>query len=92
MRVHFESVRDESALRGLLKEDGWELGEAAAGAFDASHPGAADQQSARSRLHKLGLLISARLRIEFGPDSALSVVSARRPPRQDQADSPHSGY
>lgn len=65
MQIRFDSARHETAVRGLLRADGWELEGPVTGAFWASHAEAADQSSARSRLQQLGLLTSARLRIEF---------------------------
>jgi hypothetical protein len=80
MRVRFELGRDADGLRELLRSGGWKLEETTSGTFYASHPGAGDQPSARSRLHQLGLLTSPRLRIEFGP---LQGARACGTPRQD---------
>jgi hypothetical protein len=67
MMVRFESLRGVTGVHGLLRADGWKLEGPAGDTFYASHPCAGDQTAARSRLHRLGLLTSSRLRIEFGP-------------------------
>jgi hypothetical protein len=67
MMVRFESLGGADGLRDVLRADGWSLEGPAAGTFYASHPRADDQPAARSLLHRLGLLTSSGLRIEFGP-------------------------
>jgi hypothetical protein len=67
MRIRIECLSGTAGLRALLRAGGWRLEGPAGDAFYASHPGAGDQPAARSRLHRLGLLTSPRLRIEFGP-------------------------
>jgi hypothetical protein len=66
MRVHIQPVRRPEELLRLLRRGGWKLEEAGADRWTATHPQAADQSTARSLLHRLGLLTSAGLRIEFG--------------------------
>jgi hypothetical protein len=50
-----------------MQSDGWKLEPERGGVFRAHHPLAADQIAARSRLHRLGLLTSGSVRIEFRP-------------------------
>jgi hypothetical protein len=64
MRVSFQPLHQQSELRRLLRADGWML-EGDLDALIGEHPDATDQPSARSRLHRLGLLTSRGLRIEF---------------------------
>jgi hypothetical protein len=69
MDVHVEVVGRAGDLRALLEENGWGLKEGVPNHFTATHPDVSDQPMARSRLHKIGLLTSGRLRIEFGPSA-----------------------
>jgi hypothetical protein len=65
MLVRIQVLKKCSEVRELLCEDGWDVDEEGAGALVATHPRAGDQPAARARLRRLGLLTSARLRIEF---------------------------
>lgn len=65
MDIHFEVVREGSDIRGLLASNGWQLDESDPTHLTARHREVNDQQIARYRLDQLGLLTSARLRIEF---------------------------
>jgi hypothetical protein len=67
MRVLFQPFRGHIELRGVLRADGWTLEDWRDDTFLAMHPGVADEVTARGRLHRLGLLISQGLRIEFLP-------------------------
>src|SRR5262245_11060313 len=67
MRVLFQPLRECPDLRTVLRADGWSLEGARNDAVLAEHPGVADEDAARSRLHRLDLLTSAGLRIEFLP-------------------------
>jgi hypothetical protein len=64
MRVHIEVLRRPDACREVLQQDGWRL-QGGEDSFSATHPGAPDEDSARQRLLRLGLLTSAWLRIDF---------------------------
>lgn len=48
----------------MLERDGWAI-ESDGDAFFANNPDVADEPAARNRLDRLGLLTSARVRIEF---------------------------
>jgi hypothetical protein len=64
--IRFELQGMARDVRPLLRSHGWRLDEGGPGNFHASHAGARDQPAARVRLHRLGLLTYARVRIEFG--------------------------
>jgi hypothetical protein len=66
MDVHFEAVKGPAGLRALLEANGWRLDEGEGDHFTARHPDVMDQPTARQKLNRMGLLTSARLRIEFG--------------------------
>jgi hypothetical protein len=65
MQVRIQSLRRSEAVFAALREDGWALQAGQDGAVCARHPLAPDEDTARSRLHELGLLTSGSLRIEF---------------------------
>ena len=65
MHIRIQSLRQSEALLATLRKDGWAVEFGQAGAVCARHPLAPDEGAARSRLHGLGLLTSASLRIEF---------------------------
>ena len=67
MRVLFQPVRGRVDLQRILREDGWTLEGGGGDSFLARNPGVPDEAAARSRLHRLGLLTSPRLRIVFLP-------------------------
>jgi hypothetical protein len=52
-------------VKDRLERDGWRLEAGAAQPLSACHPEVATQADARRRLHALGLLTSASLRVEF---------------------------
>ncbi len=66
MIVRFEVLAKGLRLRTLLEQNGWLVEEEGAERLVASHPEVDDQPAARSRLHKMDLLTSSRLRVEFG--------------------------
>ena len=76
MRILFQPLRECPDLRTVLRADGWSLEGARDDAVLAEHPGVADEDAARSRLHRLDLLTSAGLRIEFLPGLASSGAAA----------------
>jgi hypothetical protein len=51
----------------VLRADGWSLEGLPGEAVLAGHPRVADEEAARARLNRLGLLTSAGVRIEFLP-------------------------
>ena len=65
MRVRFQPLREWGDLRRVLRADGWVLEGEPPAAVVAEHPNATDQPAARGRLHRLGLLTSGGVRIEF---------------------------
>ncbi len=67
MDIHFQTQGTARDVRQLLRRGGWRLDGGGPDDFHASHAEANDQSSARARLHRLGLLTSSRVRIEFGP-------------------------
>jgi len=67
MRILFQTPRGGRELRQVLRSDGWVLEGSEQGAVVAEHPDLPDERAARCRLHRLGLLTSAGLRIEFLP-------------------------
>jgi len=78
MRVLIQPSREGRDLFQILRTDGWVLEVGLNDAIVAEHPGIADEPTARSRLHRLGLLTSNRLRIEFLP-AAGGLTSAPEP-------------
>jgi hypothetical protein len=65
VKVDIQMFRPSEELRRLLSHDGWTLESSQELALCVSHPQVADQEQARHRLDRLGLLTSGRLRIEF---------------------------
>jgi hypothetical protein len=72
MNIHIEVLRTVTGIRELLLTDGWWVDEAETPGLRASLTGVQDQEDARTRLLKLGLLTSGRIRvgIEAGKVSA----------------------
>ncbi len=66
MDIHFQTQGTARDLRPLLRRGGWRLDGGGPDDFHASHAAANDHPAARDRLHRLGLLTSSRVRIEFG--------------------------
>ena len=68
MNVHISILRCSGHFRAILQKDGWAISTAGSESeLDATHPEVDDQDAARSRLYRLGLLISHWLRIDFFP-------------------------
>jgi hypothetical protein len=68
MNVHISFLRFPGKFRAILEEDGWVISTAESeNELDATHPAVGDQDAARIRLYRLGLLISHWLRIDFFP-------------------------
>ena len=67
MRVRIELLRRSEAVRAALRKDGWAVESGQGDTLFVRHPEVPNQNTARSRLHGLGLLTSRSLRIEFCP-------------------------
>ena len=68
MKVHMKLLRCPDDLRTSLRKDGWVIQKTSRkNELDASHPQVEDEDMARIRLQRLGLLTSASLRVEFCP-------------------------
>ena len=66
MNIHMNFLRSPADFRSILTEDGWVIRAAEkSDEVEATHPQVADEDAARIRLHRLGLLTSRCLRIEF---------------------------
>lgn len=65
MRVHLQLLRDGTRLEETLQNDGWRLESAYSEILSVQHPMVKDEAGARQRLHRLGLLTSPYLRIDF---------------------------
>ena len=57
----------EDDFRNSLRQDGWVIVEKGDAEIDVAHPQVKTEDAARIRLHRLGLLISGAVRIEFCP-------------------------
>jgi len=67
MIVNMNLLRPDD-FRATLRKDGWTLlATAKKEELDATHPEVRDENAARIRLDRLGLLTSGSLRIEFRP-------------------------
>ena len=66
MNVHISFLRCSGDFRAILVKDGWAILTAESrDELDATHPEVGDQDAARIRLYRLGLLVSHWLRIDF---------------------------
>ena len=79
MRVYFQSFWQHEQIRKALQSDGWELEASVSDTFLGEHPEAADEEAARFRLWRLGLLIGRSLRIEFRLSAARPSTSPLSP-------------
>ena len=67
MNVHMNLLRPDN-FRATLRKDGWAILAAAnQDELDTTHPEVRDENAARIRLDRLGMLTSGSLRIEFRP-------------------------
>ena len=69
MQIHMKFLRhSDDEFRDSLRQDGWEI---LAGEGDKeteiTHPQVTSEGAARIRLHRLGMLTSGAIRIEFRP-------------------------
>ena len=67
MKLFLQVLRRNKEVLERLHRDGWELGSISPNSLWARHPSVASGAEARRRMHRLGLLISAAVRIEFLP-------------------------
>jgi hypothetical protein len=65
MMVFIRPLHRDDKLHKALRADGWFVEGAQGEGLMAEHPGVADERAGRHRLHRLGLLTSALVRIEF---------------------------
>ena len=72
MKLHLQLLRKNKEVLERLHRDGWELGSVSPDSLWARHPSVASGAEARRRMHRLGLLISAAVRIEFLPTARQS--------------------
>ena len=67
MIVHVELLGQAQAVRDLLLADGWEVEAGPEHSLLLTHRDVPDEEAARGRLDRLGLLTSPSLRVDFGP-------------------------
>jgi hypothetical protein len=67
MRLQIQILGRGEAVKCCLKRDGWKLMAKSSDTLSACHAAVDSEPAARRRLHSLGLLTSATLRIEFQP-------------------------
>ena len=67
MKLFLQVLRRNKEVLERLHRDGWELGSISPNSLWARHPSVASGAEARQRMHRLGLLISEAVRIEFPP-------------------------
>ncbi len=65
MHLYIQTLRRGEEIRERLRHDGWQLLAKSGEQMLACHPSVMDEKEARRRLHVLGLLTSAALRVEF---------------------------
>jgi hypothetical protein len=65
MKVHFRFLRGAREFQAELRNDGWKLEADRDEFFLGRHPEVSDEGAARNRLHRLGILTSRSLCIEF---------------------------
>jgi hypothetical protein len=65
MLTRFQFLHEPAGLLQALRGDGWLLQGEPGGPFTGTHPDVPDEAAARTRLGRLGLLISRSLRIQF---------------------------
>ena len=67
MKLQIQVLGRREAVKQRLQNDGWKLKSESSEILFACHAAVDSEQAARRRLHSLGLLTSATLRIEFQP-------------------------
>ena len=98
MRLRIQLLRQGAAVKDLLQRDGWKLQAESVDTLSAYHPAVDGEPAARRRLHGLGLLTSAILRIEFpllersctGPDESGEWPATIEPTAQGNCEPQHA--
>lgn len=65
MKVQIDLLRRAPTLSARLQKNGWRIEFENERSLIVDHPDVADAGAARERLHRLGVLTSAALRIDF---------------------------
>jgi hypothetical protein len=65
MRLRIQLLRFGKVAIDRLQHDGWRLKTENTDTVSACHPAVQSESAARARLHALGLLTTANLRIDF---------------------------
>jgi hypothetical protein len=65
MKLYLQVLHRNREVLERLQRDGWELESVSPNSLWARHPSVATNTEARQRMHRLGLLLSAAVRIEF---------------------------
>ena len=67
MQTRIDFLRTPGQLEQILRKDGWQLQAGSETVRNFKHPDVPDQDAARTRLYRLGLLTSGAVRVDFGP-------------------------
>jgi hypothetical protein len=65
MRILIELLQPTPVPEEKLRADGWEIESEGGSVFVAWHPNVADEEEARERLGRMGLLTASDVRIAF---------------------------
>jgi hypothetical protein len=65
MKVHIQALRRNTEVLERLQGDGWEVDASRQDSLSARHHAVANEAEARRRLHRLGLLTAAAIRVTF---------------------------
>jgi hypothetical protein len=68
MKVLIRPLREDADVGAILREHGWAVTGGKDGVLSASHRDVPDEETARSRLESLGLLITTSVHIDFDRD------------------------
>jgi hypothetical protein len=77
MRLRIQLLRQGEAVKNRLQHDGWKLKAESSDTLSAWHAAVGSEAAARRRLHGLGLLTSATLRVEFELDASRAGSSGK---------------
>jgi hypothetical protein len=78
MKLRLESSLPAASLKEKFERDGWRVDQAKDGSMLASHGEIVSEPVARLHLQQMGLLTSAKLRIEFLVSSSHRKMNAPR--------------
>jgi hypothetical protein len=67
VNVSIEFLAHSRSILEVLYNDGWWLSPGQTHGYHVGHPAVSDEEAARSRLFRLGLLTSSLVRIDFPP-------------------------